>query len=126
MRPVCPEGQHLLWAIADDICALMKDDPGACRHRDRIPRRADAKTVQLSLAQGLGHERGRHDDKPDVFIWINVASLQPEAQLVMMAGKGKNMAKCDWRIGPFAAPCHDTGERPSGDARIGHVALRFL
>ena len=49
-RPFRPEGQYLLWTIADNIGALMKDDPGARRHCDRIPRRPDTKTVQLSLA----------------------------------------------------------------------------
>ena len=49
-RPFRPEGQHLFRTVADNVGALMKDDPGARRDRERVPRRADTKTVQLALA----------------------------------------------------------------------------
>ncbi|MGC2224189.1 MAG: hypothetical protein WA624_18505 [Methylocella sp.] len=36
------------------------------------------------------------------------------------------MAKCHWGFTPFAASCHDRGERLGGDAGICDIALRLL
>ena len=76
-RPFGPESQDLFRAVADDIRALMEDGPSAGRDGQRILRLADAKPVQLALAQGPDHERRRHDDELDVLIGVEMASPQP-------------------------------------------------
>jgi hypothetical protein len=76
-RPFGPECQDLFRAVADNVRALMEDGVGTGRDGQRIPWLADAKPVQLALAQCPDHERRRHHDESHILIGVKTASPQP-------------------------------------------------
>src|SRR3546814_8954231 len=75
---------------SSDVCS---SDLDAGRHRQRVPRVADAEAVDLAGGQGIDHERRRYHHQPDIAVGMNAAGGEPVAQFVIVTGKREDHAE---------------------------------
>ena len=81
------KGQHLLRGVRHDVDAERRDAPQAGLHGDRVPRAADAETVDVAGAQRVDHLRRRHHDHLRRLGKLHAAPSGEGAELVGVGGE---------------------------------------
>jgi len=87
-RPGLAYGKNLLGGTLKNIDREMQDAANAEIDGNRIPRRADAESVDVAVGQALHHERRRQYDEMHVLVGIDTAGGQT---VLMTAHNAKNV-----------------------------------
>ena len=101
----------------------MQDVADAEIDRDRIPRRADAERVDMSVLQALHHVGRRQHDEAHILVRIDAARRHPEAQMIIVRRERKRHAEGQRVLAARLALRHNAGERPRRHHRVADVAF---
>src|SRR3569623_183342 len=80
--------ENFLWARPPNGGLYGRDMALSKKCRCGIPRLADAIALDRAAAQGVEHQRRRHNDDLDIARRVDAAGRQPIAKLVVMSRVG--------------------------------------
>ncbi len=104
----------------------MQDVADAVIDRDRIPGRADAERVDVSVGETVHHVGRRQHHQPDVLVGIDPAGRHPEPQLIIVGREWKRHAEGQRFRAAAAAFGDDAVKRQRGRHRVEAIALDLV